>query len=54
MQWRDDTTLPSRGLCLRPIGKSERQFPRPSYRLTASALSPRHARLRAEAQPQRQ
>src|SRR5262245_62848341 len=22
MQWRDDTTLPSRGLSLRPIGKS--------------------------------
>src|SRR6516164_7524962 len=26
MQWRDDTTLPSRGLGLRPIGKSSECF----------------------------
>src|SRR5262249_45763102 len=29
MQWRDDTTLPSRGLGLRPIGKSSEAFELP-------------------------
>jgi hypothetical protein len=26
MQWRDDTTLPSRGQCPRPIGKSNKAY----------------------------
>src|SRR5262245_13065618 len=34
MQWRDDTTLPSRGLGLRPIGKSSECF-----RMTAGVKS---------------
>src|SRR6516164_50290 len=39
MQWRDDTTLPSGGLCLRSIGKSSECFRMTAWVRSGKALS---------------